>query len=183
MGCQTLERWQPESVGCSNSGGGVGVGLRLLLRDVNWDLNDGGRVEGLSTKANVIRHTVCPHTTSNHITRYRQSSRSPATRRVYSMFRAPRRVSALSTKAVQICVALRHHERHSVTQSAHTLQAIVSHDTANHPAHQRHTAFTPARLALPSGRAPRKRTSHQDLQIRMALRHHERNSPHGLPTH
>ena len=38
----------------------------------------------------VIRHTVCPHTRSNPITRYRQSSRPPATRRVYtSMFRAP----------------------------------------------------------------------------------------------
>ena len=33
---------------------------------------------------NVIRHTVCPHTRSNHITRYRQSSRSPATRRVFT---------------------------------------------------------------------------------------------------
>ena len=29
----------------------------------------------------VIRHTVCPHTRSNPIARYRQSSRSPATRR------------------------------------------------------------------------------------------------------
>ena len=38
----------------------------------------------------VIRHTVCPHTRSNPSTRYRPSSRSPATRRVYaSMFRAP----------------------------------------------------------------------------------------------
>ena len=48
-------------------------------------------------------------------------------------------------------MALRHHERHFATRSAHTLEAILSHDTANHPAHQRHTAFTPACFALPSG--------------------------------
>ena len=34
-------------------------------------------------------------------------------------------------------------------------------DTTNHPAHQRHAAFTPACFALPSGTAPRKRTFHQ----------------------
>ena len=34
-------------------------------------------------------------------------------------------------------------------------------DTINHPAHQRHAAFTPACFALPSGTAPRKHTSHQ----------------------
>ena len=53
----------------------------------------------LSTKAAQIRMALRHHErnfatrsahTSNHITRYRQSSRSPATRRVYpSMFRAP----------------------------------------------------------------------------------------------
>ena len=46
----------------------------------------------------VIRHTVCPHTSSNPITRYLQSSRSPATRRVYaSMFRAPQWHGATQT--------------------------------------------------------------------------------------
>ena len=47
-------------------------------------------------------------------------------------------------------------------RSAHTLEAILSHDTANQPAHQRHAdaAFTPACFALPSGTAPRKRTFH-----------------------
>ena len=46
----------------------------------------------------VIRHTVCPHTGSNPITRYRQSSHSPATRRVYtSMFRAPQWHGATQT--------------------------------------------------------------------------------------
>ena len=46
----------------------------------------------------IIRHTVCPHTRSNPITRYRQSSRSPATRRVYtSMFRAPQWHGATQT--------------------------------------------------------------------------------------
>ena len=34
-------------------------------------------------------------------------------------------------------------------------------DATNHPAHQRHAAFTPACFALPSGAAPRKRTFHQ----------------------
>ena len=37
----------------------------------------------------------------------------------------------------------------------------MSHDTANHPAHQRHAAFTPPSFALLSGTAPRKRTFHQ----------------------
>ena len=46
----------------------------------------------------VIRRRVCPHTRSNPITRYRQSPRSPATRRVYaSMFRAPQWHGAMQT--------------------------------------------------------------------------------------
>ena len=45
----------------------------------------------------VIRHTVCPHTRSNPITRCRQSSPSPATRRVYSMFRTPQWHGATQT--------------------------------------------------------------------------------------
>ena len=58
-------------------------------------------------------------------------------------------------------MALRHHERRFATRSAHTIEANISHDIANHPAHQRHAAFTPACFALPSGTAPRKRTFHQ----------------------
>ena len=34
-------------------------------------------------------------------------------------------------------------------------------DTTNHPAHQRHAAFTPPCFALPSGTAPSKQTLHQ----------------------
>ena len=49
------------------------------------------------------------------------------------------------------------------------------HDTTNHPAHQRHAAFTPACFALPSGTAPHKCISTKAAQISMALRHHERN--------
>ena len=79
-------------------------------------------------------------------------SRSPVARR---------RANALSTKAAQIPMALRHHERRVATRSAQTLEANMSHDTTNHPAHQRHAAFTPACFALPSGTAPRKRTFHQ----------------------
>ena len=62
----------------------------------------------------------------------------------------------------QIRMALRHRESNFATWSTHTLEANISHDTSttNHPAHQRHTAFTPACFALPSGT--------------VALRHHER---------
>ena len=74
---------------------------------------------------------------------------------------ARRHANALSTKAAQIRMALRHHERNFATRSAHTLQAITSHDTANHPAHQGRAAFTPACFALPSGTAPRQHTFHQ----------------------
>ena len=74
---------------------------------------------------------------------------------------ARRHANALSTKAAQIPMALRHHERRVATRSAQTLEANMSHDTTNHPAHQRHAAFTPACFALPSGTAPRKRTFHQ----------------------
>ena len=51
--------------------------------------------------------------------------------------------------------------RRVATRSAHTLEANMSHDTTNHPAHQRHATFTPACFALPSGTAPSKRTFHQ----------------------
>ena len=44
--------------------------------------------------------------------------------------------NALSTKAAQIPMALRHHERRVATRSAQTLEANMSHDTTNHPAHQ-----------------------------------------------
>ena len=36
------------------------------------------------------------------------------------------------------------------------------HDATNHPAHQRHAAFTPACFALLSGTAPRKHTSRRN---------------------
>ena len=38
-----------------------------------------------------------------------------------------------------------------------TLEANISHDTTNHPAHQRHAVFTPACFPLPSGMALRTR--------------------------
>ena len=48
-------------------------------------------------------------------------------------------------------------------------------DTTNHPAHQRHAAFTPACFALPSGTERQANTlPTQAVQIPMALRHHER---------
>ena len=84
---------------------------------------------------------------------------------------ARRHANALPTKAAQIPMALRHHERTLATRSVHTLEANISLDTANDPAHQRHAAFTPACFALPSGTAPRKRTFHQG-----------RANPHGIAT-
>ena len=68
---------------------------------------------------------------------------------------ARRHANALPTQATQIPVALRRHERNFATQSVHTLEANISHDTANHPAHQRHAAFTPC-FALPCGTVPLK---------------------------
>ena len=66
----------------------------------------------------------------------------------------------------------------SITSDIHTP------NISNHPAHQRHAASTPACFALPSCTAPRKRTSHQHLvQIRVALRHHERNFAARSTTH
>ena len=43
----------------------------------------------------------------------------------------------------------------------------ISHDTTNHPAHQRHAAFTPACSALPTNTTPRKRTFHQGIDFRI----------------
>ena len=71
-------------------------------------------------------------------------------------------------------MALRHHERRVATGSAHTLQANISHDTTNHPAHQRHAAFTPPCFALPSGTAHANALSTKAAQISLALRHNER---------
>ena len=115
----------------------------------------------------VTRHTVSPDThthRSNPITRYRHSSRSPATRRVYaSMFRAPHWHGAAHTYCPPRPRKSAWHRDVTDVISPRGLptKAILSHDTANHPAHQRHTEFTPACFALPSGTAPRKRTFHQ----------------------
>ena len=90
---------------------------------------------------------------TSHTPRLRQRVlRSPVARR---------HANTLPTKAVQIPMALRHHERTLATRSVHTLEANISHETADDPAHQSHTAFTPACFALPSGTAPRKHTSNQ----------------------
>ena len=77
---------------------------------------------------------------------------------------ARRRANALSTKAAQIPMAngtatSQTSRRHTVCPD--TIEANMSHDTTNHPAHQRRAVFTSACFALPSGTAPRKRTLHQ----------------------
>ena len=59
-----------------------------------------GRVNphGTTTSRTYFRHTFCLHTRSYPIIRYRQSSRSPATRRVYAnIFRAPQWHGATQT--------------------------------------------------------------------------------------
>ena len=109
---------------------------------------------GLITHYKQSYHTIPPiiSLTSDTPRFHQHVSRSPVARR---------RANALPTKAAQIRMALRHHEPNFATRSDHALQAILSHNTANHLAHQRHAAFTPACFALPSGTAPRKRTFHQ----------------------
>ena len=88
-------------------------------------------------------------------------SRSPVARRY---------ANALSTKAAQITMVLRHHERRVATRSAHTLEANISHDTANHPAHQRHAVSRSPVAQRHANTLPTKAA-----QIPMALQHHERN--------
>ena len=65
---------------------------------------------GTATSRTSRRHTVCPHARSKRITRYHKSSRSPATRRVYtSMFRAPQWHGAMElawTWRVNLCQPL-----------------------------------------------------------------------------
>ena len=98
-------------------------------------------------------------------------SRSPVARR---------HANALPTKAAQIPMALPHHERTLATRSVHTLEANISHDTANDPAHQRRrvyaSMFTPACFALPTiSRRHANTLPTKATQIPMALRRHERN--------
>ena len=129
---------------------------------------------GTATSPTSRRHTVCPDTSRRHVIRHHKSSRSPATRRVYaSLFRAVEWHSATQThlpprprKSAWHCDIARV-IRHTVCP--HT--GSNPNDTANHPAQQRHPAFTPACFALPGGTAPRKRNFHQG-----------RANPHGTAT-
>ena len=111
------------------------------------------------------------HDTTNHPAHQRHAAFTPA---CSALPVARHHANALSTKAVRIPMALRHHERRVAARSAHTLEANISHDTANHPAHQRHAAFTPACSALPVARHHANALSTKAVRIPMALRHHER---------
>ena len=114
---------------------------------------------------------LCPHTRSNPITRYRQSSRSPATRpRLHQhVSRSPvarSHANALSTKAAQIRMALRHHKRNFATRSAHTLQVINS----NHITRYRQSSRSPAtRHVYTTCFALSNALPTKTSQIRMAL--------------
>ena len=100
-----------------------------------------------------MSHDTTNHPATSDTLRLRQPvSRSPVARG---------HANTLPTQAAQIPMALRHHERRVATRSAHTLEANMSHDTKNHPAHQRHAAFTPACFALPSRTPPHTHTFHQ----------------------
>ena len=112
-----------------------------------FTLPSGTVPHGLPTHWKQSYHTIPPIIPlTSDTSRLRQHvSRSPGARR---------HTNALSTKAAQIRVALRHHECRVAPRSAHTRSNPISHDTANHPAHQRHAAFTPACFVLPGGTAP-----------------------------
>ena len=125
----------------------------------------------------------------NNRERYRKSSRSPATRRVYtSTFRAPQRNGATQThlpprprKSAGHCDITDDGDNFAA-RSAHTLEAILSHDAgipliSDTPRLHQRVSCSP--MARSHGNA----FSTKAAQIRMVLRHHERNSPHGLPTH
>ena len=103
---------------------------------------------------------------------YHTSSHPPATRRIYASL-CHQWHGATQThfppRLHKCQMALQHHERRVAT-CPHT-EANISHDTTNHPAHQRHAAFTPACFAL---HRHANALSTKGAQIRMALRHHER---------
>ena len=61
----------------------------------------------------------------------------------------------------------------------HTRSKHISHDTTNHPAHQRHAAFTHQHVSRsPEARRHANTLPTKAAQIPMALRHHERNFRH-----
>ena len=144
-----------------------GISLKVPFRgSTSWhcDITNVLWPHGLSTHWKHTYHMRQPITPLTSDTpRLRQHVlRSPVARR---------HANALPTKAAQIPMALRHHERTLATRSVHTLEAHISHETANHPAHQRHAAFTPACLARGHANALPTKAA----QIPMALRHHERS--------
>ena len=144
-------------------------------------LGKGAQLEGVALRGwHVIRHTVCPHTRSNQITRYRQPSRSPATPRVYtSVFRAPHWHGATQThflprprKSAWHCditdaiwprILPTHYK-----QYYHTIPPIIPLTSDTPRLHQR-VSRSPA--ARHHANAP----STKAAQMRMALRHHGRN--------
>ena len=129
-----------------------------------------------------------------------RSCRSPATRGVYtSMFRAPLWHGATQThfpprprKSAWHCDITNVMSPHG---PPHTRSKHISHDTTNHPAHQRHAAFTHQHVSRsPEARRHANTLPTKAAQIPMALRHHERNfaarsahtpakaNPHGTAT-
>ena len=98
------------------------------------------------------------HDTANDPAHQRRAAFTPACFGLSSGTAPRKRTSNQGRANPNGTATLRTYFRHTVR---HTLEANISHDTANHPAHQRHSAFTPARFALASGMVPRKRIFHQ----------------------
>ena len=93
---------------------------------------------------------------------------------------ARRHANALAAKAAQIRVVPRRRGRNFAAWPADALEAILSHDTANHPSHQQHAACM-FRAPQWHGAAqthfpPRPRKSQWRCDITNVI------SPHGLPT-
>ena len=130
----------------------------------------------------VIRHTVCPHTRSNPVTRYRQSSRSPATRRVYtSMFRAPQWHGATRThfpprsrKSAWHCDITDVFSPHGLPthyrQSYHTIPPIIPL-TSDTPRLRQHVSRFQWHGAMQTHFPPRPRKSAWRCDITNVIRH------------
>ena len=140
----------------------------------------------LSTKAAQSRTVLRPtHYRSNPITRYHQSSRSPATRRVYAnpITRYPQTARSPATRRVYASL-FRAPQWHGAAQMYFPprprksawhcdIADIIRHTVCPH------TRSNPIAGYRQSSRSPATRR----VYASMALRHHRRNSPHGLPTH
>ena len=111
-------------------------------------------------------HVVSPHGLPTHLQQTYHIDTTPRLRQRVSRSPVARgHANALSTKAAQIPMALRHHERRVTTRSAQTLEANMSHDS---------TSDTP-RVRQPVSHSPVARRHANALSTKAAqIPHHER---------